>query len=423
MYLIYNLLLNAMGIILSPIAAVAFLIKPKLRAGFWQKIGFYKKSSSTSQCIWFHAVSVGEVNAIEGLVKKLKKFCPAERIVISTVTATGQAVAKMKLGNIADEIRYFPYEFCFSIKSAVSAINPKAVIVAETEIWPNFSHILKKKNIPLFIVNGRISPNSYKGYKRFGFFFKRILSNYTSILMQAEGDAKRIIDIGANPNIVKVMGNLKYDLDFLTDKNIQNEMKTSIAADDYKIIIAGSTHQREDEIALNVFKKLRQEFSDIKLIIAPRHPERNEHVMKLISASGERFSLRSAQGDLRRCEVLLLDTMGELSKMYAACTIAFIGGSFSGTGGHNPLEPAIYNVPTVSGPSVFNFKDIYRYMTEHGAASVVNSEHELYITLRELLSNPDRYKESSAACSKIFDTNKGAIDFVINNLINYKICS
>ena len=192
MYLFYNLFLAIALILLWPIVLIAFVVQPKFRAGFWEKIGFYSINLPKRQTIWLHAVSVGEVNAVESLVKKLKEEFPTKNIILSTVTRTGQEVANNKLKEYTDKIIYFPYDFYLSIILALKAIRPNLVIIAETEIWPNFSNELKKKKIPLMIVNGRISPNSYEGYKNFSFFFKRILKNYTSILMQTNCDKKRI---------------------------------------------------------------------------------------------------------------------------------------------------------------------------------------------------------------------------------------
>jgi len=398
----------------------AFLIKPKLRAGFWQKIGFrlprrgFATSLKNRESIWFHAVSVGEVNAVESLIKKAKTDFPEYNIVVTTVTKTGQQVATDKLKNIADIITYFPYDNKFSVDSAIDALNPKIVVIAETEIWPSFCHRVHKRNIPLILVNGRISPNSYKGYKKSRFFFERVLKNFTLILMQTNDDKERMIAIGANPENVEVMGNLKFDVANILDKEEIKELKRPMKANDQNVLIAGSTHKGEDEIIINVYKRLKVEIKDLKLIIAPRHPERNDQVLKLICATGFKIGLRSKNSHFKNTDIILLDTMGELSKLYSVAKVAFIGGSFSGTGGHNPLEAAIYGIPVLSGPDVFNFKDIYKFMTETQAATIVNDECELSVKIRELFKNKEKYSEASNACLSIFEKNKGALDFAIN---------
>jgi len=445
LYIIYNIALIILAIIFSPVILIAFLIKPKLRAGFWHKMGFYypvihgeayrqvikrstfefgylscsfalERRNLPKQSIWFHAVSVGEINAIEALIKKTKKKFPEYSIAITTTTKTGQEVAKKKLKNIADIITYFPYDFSFSVQSAIKALNPKIVVIAETEIWPCFCKQINKAKTPLILVNGRISPNSYKGYKKFRFLFEKILGNFSSILMQTETDRERIIDIGAKPEKVEIMGNLKFDLSTVLNKDEIKEFKKSLKIEDNKILIAGSTHKGEDEIIISVYKKLKTEFKDLKLIIAPRHPERNCQVLKLICATGFNIGLRSKNSNFKHSDIILIDTMGELSKLYSVADVAFIGGSFSGTGGHNPLEAAIYGIPVFSGPTVYNFKDIYGFMTKTPAAILVEDELELSVKIRELFKEKEKYLEASKACTSIFESNKGALDFAIERM-------
>lgn len=413
MYLFYNLFLAIALIILWPIVLIAFIVQPKFRAGFWTKIGFYSINLPKRQTIWLHAVSVGEVNAIEGLVKKLKQEFPTKNIILSTVTRTGQEVAKSKLQDYTDKIIYFPYDFYFSILLALKAIKPNLVIIAETEIWPNFANELRKNKIPLMIVNGRISPNSYKGYKKFSFFFKRILKNYTSILMQTNSDKERIIDIGANPAITEIMGNLKFNIANPLDNAEIKNLASSFKLNKERVLVAGSTHNGEDEIILNVYEQLKDEFADLKLIIAPRHPERYSQVLELIDQTGYSWGLRSKGDDFDKNDIIMLDTMGELSKIYAVCHFAFIGGSFSNTGGHNPLEATIYNKPTISGNIVFNFKDIYEILNNEKATIIVKNEKELYENAKKLLENIDIYNEISMACQNVFEQNSGALDYAI----------
>ncbi|HBG48790.1 MAG TPA: hypothetical protein DDW90_04680 [Cyanobacteria bacterium UBA9971] len=425
MYIFYNIAVILLSILLSPVILVAFLIKPKFRAGFWQKIGFrlprrgFASPRNDRKSIWFHTVSVGEVNAVESLVKKVKIEFPDYNIVITTVTKTGQQVAHNKFKNIADIITYFPYDNKFSVDAAIKALSPKIVVIAETEIWPVFCHEVNQKNIPLVLVNGRISPNSYKGYKKFKFFFEKVLKNFSLILMQTEDDKNRIVDIGAVCEKVEIMGNLKFDITNVLDHHEIKELKHSLKSRDYKVLIAGSTHKGEDELIINTYKRLKIEINDLKLIIAPRHPERNDQVLKLICATGFKIGLRSKNSHFKNTDIILLDTMGELSKLYSVAKVAFIGGSFSGTGGHNPLEAAIYGVPVISGADVFNFKDIYKFMIENQAAFIVNNENQLSIQIRELFKNKEKHSQVSEACLSIFEKNKGALDFAIDRLKNY----
>ena len=415
MFFIYNILLILFSIILSPIAAVAFVLKPKFSAGFWEKIGLHKKKPG-KKSIWLHAVSVGEINATEGLIKRIKKEFPDYNLVITTVTATGQDVANKKLAHTADIISYFPYDFAFSAKAAIKAFNPALVIIAETEIWPNFVNQAHKRKIPLMIVNGRISPGSFKNYKKLNFFFKNILKKFSLILTQTETDKERFVKIGAPPEIVEIMGNLKFDIKKILDKNSIKNLKNSLKIGNNKVLTAGSTHQGEDEIILRVYNRLKCEFKDLKLLIAPRHPERNKAVLSLIASSGYKYGLRSKGDNFDNADMILLDTMGELEQLYSVSYFAFIGGSFSGTGGHNPLESAIYGIPVLSGPIVFNFKDIYKFMTDSEAAKIVHNEQELYIQLKNYLIYNDNYKQASNACIEIFEKNKGAVDFAVEKI-------
>jgi len=420
MYLIYSLLILFFAVVFSPVILIAFILKPKFRAGFWQKIGFYSNLNGKNT-IWIHAVSVGEVNAVESFIKRLRLEYPDSNIVLTTVTRTGQNVAKNKLSKVVNSITYFPYDFNFSVNAALKAIDPKIVIIAETEIWPNFSHAVKKAGIPLILVNGRISPNSCKNYKKFRYLFKKFLSNYILLLMQTEEDRKRIIDIGADPDKTLVMGNLKFEnTSLLTFDEIEN-LKNSFKKENRKILIAGSTHNGEDELILNTYKKLKQHFSDLKLIVAPRHPERNDQELKLIKDTGFSYGLRSKKNNFDEADIIMLDTMGELGKLYSVCDLAFIGGSFSNTGGHNPLEPAVYGVPVISGPTVFNFKDIYNYMLVLNGAVIVKNESELYEIIYDLLNNTYKYQDMSEACINIFEANKGSLDYSISKIKEYLI--
>jgi len=415
----YNILLTILAIVLSPIAAVAFILQPKFRAGFWEKIGIYGQDKLQKKSIWVHAVSVGEINATEGLIKEIKKNFPEYSLVVTTVTATGQEVANKKLANTADVISFFPYDFSFSTEAAIKSFNPALIIIAETEIWPGFVNQAYKKDIPLMLVNGRISPGSFKGYSKFRFFFKKVLEKFSLILMQSETDRDRIIKIGAPREITEVMGNLKFDITHKLDEKAINKLKNSLKIGEKRILTAGSTHQGEDEIVLEVYKLLKQDFPDLKLLLAPRHPERNENVLNMIKSCGYKYGLRSQKHRFDEADIILLDTMGELGQLYSASYITFIGGSFSGTGGHNPLESAIYGIPVLSGPTVYNFKDIYKFMTTSGAAKIVQDRNELYVQLKNYLNNVDNYNQAGKACLEIFEKNRGALDFAIQKIKDY----
>lgn len=416
MIFLYGLILPILAIKLSLFILLAFIIQPKFRAGFWQKIGFYHKNNSNKKTILVHAVSVGEVNAVENLVKRIRKEYPDNYIVLSTTTKTGQEVANNKLSNFTDEIIYFPYDFFFSVISCLKSIKPDKIIIAETEIWPMFAYISNLMNIPLVLINGRISPTSYSGYRHLKFFFKDVLSWFDKILMQTQGDKERMINIGAPIEKTEVMGNLKFDIEKnLSDEEIQ-KLKNEIELNNNRLFVVASTHKGEDEIALNVFRHIKEKNEDAKLLIAPRHPQRYEQVEDLIKKTSFSYSKRSLNGTFAQNDIIMLDTMGELSKFFALGYLAFIGGSFSNTGGHNPLEANIWDVPVISGPTVFNFKDIYKLLTREGAAIIVKTEEEFISNAKEFYSDESYHNKVSSICRSIFNNSRGALDYVINYL-------
>lgn len=452
--MIYHLLYRILSqiifiIIIFPTWLVVGLFKPDLLVGLKEKLGFYGEAkmrrceeakqtqetsspgfyASTPSRLLFYGVSVGEVIAMENLLKKTRETFQNINIILLTGTKTGQEIAHKKLGETCDFISYFPFDFPFCINNFIKKLKPAAVFIAETELWPNFAYTLNKKNIPLFIINARISDRTYKSYKRLSFIFSHILKKYTAIYPQSEQDKQKLISIGANPQTTIVMGNLKFDIKTPDVSSLNFEKNPQ-----HKVLIAGSTHSGEDEIILDTFCELKNEIPNLKLIIAPRHPERNENVFELIKATGFNCSKRSEnlltphpspppqggrgfqKANFKQNDIILLDTMGELGKFYSVCDVAFIGGSFNKTGGHNPLEATIFNKPVVSGPSIHNFKDIYAILTSTDAAKIVKNPEELKNSLKKLLTDEEFYQKASKDCGTVFEQNKGALDFVLKVL-------
>lgn len=424
--MIYGILSTIAFIIILPFWLVAGIFKPKLVTGFKAKLGFYgnvkykeqkAKSSETSVSrfpftVCFYGVSVGEVIAMENLIKKTRETFENINIIVLTGTKTGQEISHKKLDETADFISYFPFDFPFCVNNMLDKLKPDAIFVMETELWPNFANITNKRKIPFYIINARISDRTYKSYKKLSFIFGSILKKYTGIYPQSKQDCDKLISIGANPKTTEIMGNLKFDI----KAPRVNELNFSKNAQD-KIILAGSTHSGEDEIILETFCELKKEGvnDNLKLIIAPRHPERNEKVFELIKNTGFNCSKRSEKADFLENEIVLLDTMGELGKFYSICDVAFIGGSFNKTGGHNPLEATIFDKPVFSGPSIHNFKDIYAILTTEHAAKV-GSKEEMKEYFNKLLTDEKYYQEISKNCENVFEQNKGALGFVIDVL-------
>lgn len=409
MFLLYRILSTILFIISLPIYAAIRLCHGKELSGWKEKLGNYNPPDLGNKVIMYHGVSVGEVIALENLIKKTKETFPGYKIVVTTGTKTGQEIAKKKFEKIADFVTYFPFDITICVKTFLDKINPSVVLIAETELWPTFAYYCKKRGIPLFVINGRISDSTFKLYRMMKPFFRGLFTNYTGIFTQSELDREKFIKIGAPENKTEVMKNLKFDVkrvDADFDMNQKN----------FRVIIAGSTHKGEDEIILDTFKKLKTEFPDIKLLLAPRHPTRVNNVKELTEKTGLTYGLRSLNDKFDTKDIIILDTLGELSKIYQICHFAFIGGSFNKTGGHNPLEAVVYNKPVISGPSIHNFRDIYWILSRSKAGKVVKNPQELFLQMQKLLSDNDFYTESRNDCKNVFESQQGALEFVIEKL-------
>lgn len=415
-YLPYNIVIITLCIVLSPIILLMLVIVPKFRAGFFQKLGFYGKDNRLENSIVFHAVSLGETNAVAPVVKAFKQRFPDKKIVFTNTTATGNAAALKALTGTADKIVFFPFDFFFSVNSFFDTFNPEKVIIAETEIWPGFVAAAKKRGIKVYIANGRISPHSYNNYKKFKFFFKNVFENYEEIIMQTDGDRQRIIDSGAPEDKTFTGGNIKFDIKPNLSEEKINELRKRFNVEGERIFIAASTHEGEDEIVIKCFKALKEKVPNLKLLLAPRHPERFEKVFELLVSSGLNPGKVSDKADFKSFDVILGDTTGELPGYFSFCEIAFIGGSFSNTGGHNPLEANIWDKPALSGPTVFNFKDVYKILQNFGAAKAVNTPEELTSECLKLLTNKDCYEKACNAAKKVFEQNSGATNYLLEKI-------
>ena len=406
---LYGLVTTLLFIILLPFYYIVRVINGKFLYGWREKLGFFKSPHLGDKVIMYHGVSVGEVIALENLIKKTKEEFPDYKIVVTTGTKTGQEIALKKFSNIADFITYFPFDIPFCVHSFLTKIKPTVVLIAETELWPVFSFFCKAKGIYLYTINGRMSDSTFKLYRIFKHFFKMVLSKYTKILTQSEIDKNKLITIGAPQDKTSVMKNLKFDVK-------KSQETVDIGQNGYRVIIAGSTHKGEDEIILKIFKDKLSKYSDIKLLLVPRHTTRIPKITPIIDSLGLKYGLRSMEDSFKDYDVIILDTMGELSKMYSICNFAFIGGSFNQTGGHNPLEATVYSKPTITGPNIHNFRDIYWLLTRSNASKIVKNPKELSDYIELLLSNNDFYEKACKDCETIFNEQQGALDIVIKEL-------
>ena len=408
----FQLLSDLMFVLIKPIAVQVLKKGNYPQDAIERKCAIIPENGFTIEddVIMVHGVSVGETNALENLVKTIRKEFPTSKIVYTTGTWTGQELAKKKLGEYTDLITYFPADFPCVLKKFFNKINPKRVLIAETEIWPNFAIECKKRGVKLYTINGRISDSTFKTYNMFRFVFKPFLNLYTGIFTQSTDDNNKFLQLGANPETTKRMNNLKFDV---TKPELNFEFDKAGA----RVFLAGSTHQGEDEIALSTFKNLKKNHSDLKMIIAPRHLTRVEEVKSLVEKYEFTYAQRSnGVSSLNGIDVLILDTLGELGKMYNFADLSFIGGSFNKTGGHNPLESIVFNKPVISGPSIHNFKDIYTIIRKAEAGFVVKDTNEFFEIANKMFTDSEFYTKTVNAGAKVFEEQQGALEFVINVL-------
>ncbi|MBZ5530448.1 MAG: 3-deoxy-D-manno-octulosonic acid transferase [Acidobacteriia bacterium] len=373
MYTLYSLLLAVVAALSLPWWALQMLRLGKYRAGFAERIGrvpsrIAQQARQPRGPIWIHAVSVGEVLAVGPLVSQLRQASPDRQVFVSTTTATGQRLARQRFGD--DHVFFMPLDFGFSLRPYFRALGPSLLVLAETEFWPNLLHLARRRAIPVAIVNARISDRSFPRYRRFRWFFSRVLANVDLFLTQTADDARRLKEIGAPAERVQVSGNLKFDIPPSAEVPLIKDLRRAISQDapahDSPVIVCGSTTEGEEEILLAAFRTVLGQFPGCVLVLAPRHPERFDKVAQLVSASaisGIKMVRRSTWTPgvpLRGC-VFLLDSLGELASVYAIASVAFVGGSLlPGVGGHNILEPAQHGVAVVTGPNTENFREIVR---------------------------------------------------------------
>jgi len=347
------------------------------------------------------------------LIQEIKKSYPSQKIVLSTVTGTGNYTATINARE-ADAVLYFPFDYPFIVKRVVKKIKPKLFITLETEIWPNLLRELKRNNIPSMVISGRISNHSYYKYKWSRFFFSKVLNNIDAFCMQTEVDSRRIIDIGAKADRVTTIGNIKFDqcVPITSPEEKVNLCNTLNIKEDKRIFIAGSTHKGEEDIVLDIFKSLKKNYPDLILMLAPRHPERFNEVANLLS----RHKLPSVKKTeiTKGCkenhyDVILLDTIGELSKLYSIGTIIFVGGSLVSNGGHNVLEPVAYKKAVIFGPHMENFSEISRSLSESGGGLQVHNQEEFLLKAIMLLQNDTVREKLGKQAFKVIANNQGAI--------------
>ena len=380
--------------------------------GYWsrwkERFGFYDARNPANNLIWFHCVSVGEAEAAFPLIKLMQTQHPGLRFLVTTITPPGSARVRAVLGNQVEHV-YLPYDLPFILRRFFGYFQPKIAVFMEKEIWPNLFEMCSRREIPLFVINARLSEYSAPAYKKIPGLIKPAFRCVSRIATQTEEDKMRFVEIGAMPEQITVLGNTKFDV--AIDEHViaaGRELKQQEFAGRFVWILA-STHQGEEALLLPVFQQLKKHIPEMLLMIAPRHPERFRQVKNLCEEYGLAVVMRSEGSSISAStDVYVADSMGELKMLYAAADVAFVGGSMVPVGGHNVLEPALVGVPVLFGPEMFNFKEIAeRILAEQAALQCEDSESVVKAVLR-IKEDADFRNKMTAKAKAFVLRNQGA---------------
>ena len=421
MYFLYSLLLTLGVVALLPRFLIDAFRHGKYVHGWRERLGKIPAIRAEGRpVIWLHCVSVGEAQAARPLAHAILDKFPTHALIVSTTTLTGQRIARDAFKDEAEAVIYFPFDWAWTARRALGAVNPAIVLIMETELWPNFLRECEKRQVPVAIVNGRLSERSFRRYRLIRRFVKRIVNGLRLALMQTEQDAERMRALGLAPARVVVSGNVKFDASSETSAHeLTGELRERFSfRDERPLIIAASTHSPEERIIIEAFKQLRSlpSYAQARLLIAPRHPERFAEVAQLLESSGLVWTRRSEAPSKRDslCDALLLDSIGELRSVYPLAHVVFVGGSLAPTGGHNILEPAAVGACAITGAHTFNFTAIVNAFLEADALvqlpplSDKDAPAALSNVFAELLSNDERRRAIGEHARSVLERNRGA---------------
>ncbi|MBV8881448.1 MAG: 3-deoxy-D-manno-octulosonic acid transferase [Planctomycetaceae bacterium] len=393
------------GVLASPL----LLFKVATDARFRHRLGerFGGGPAGQGKTLWIHCASVGEVNLAKPLVARLKKTRPELRIHISVNTMSGRENATKAFPDAS--VGYFPLDFGGSVKRALRRLRPVGVVLIELEVWPNFVRRCAREGVPVAVVNGRMSERSFGRYRSWGWFFRPVFRRLAAVGVQNDAYAARLKEMGAEP---VVTGNLKYDAALGFDPEAEEQAwRAQLGLGDAPVLVGGSTHDPEERILCETYKKLQKAVPGVRMLLAPRHLERVPEVQKAIEAADLKCYKRTQLSPGGSADgVILLDSVGELSRVYSAATAVFIGGTFCARGGQNMLEPAALGKPVVSGPSLSNFEEIAGTLVEAGGMRVIDNPVDLAGSLAELLKDPARARQIGARSLEAVKAGRGAID-------------
>ncbi|HZP04435.1 MAG TPA: 3-deoxy-D-manno-octulosonic acid transferase [Terracidiphilus sp.] len=415
----YNLALLAALVASAPWWLWRMMTTHKYREGLKERLGEIPavlakmRAHSDEPVIWLHAVSVGEVLAVSRLVSELDWAFAGYRLLVSTTTYTGQALARERFG--VNRVFYCPLDLPWAVHAYLRVLRPRMLILAETEFWPNLLSGCFRRRIPVAVVNARISDRSWPRYQMLKRLWKPLLGRLSAVLAQSETDAQRLLELGCAPERVSVAGNLKFDVRVVEETDVTKLLK--LLAADRPLLVAGSTIEGEEAVLLEIWPQLRAADPRLAMVLAPRHPERFSAVAALLNRSGVPWVRRSdwpikpvyALEPLKDGEIVLLDSIGELASVYSMATVAFVGGSLAPAGGHNPLEPAQFGVPIVMGPHYANFRAVTEDLRAHDAIRIAPRD-QLATTLIHLIQNRNEAGGVGLRAKEVFNRQAGATE-------------
>ena len=421
-FIIYNALITLAFLIALPVLPMLLLGGERFRAGIGQRLGLYPRHRAipftSLRPLWIHAASVGEVRSVRDFSEQLKRRFPGRAIILSTLTQTGNLTARQNPA--IDRVIFLPLDLWWTVRRALAVFDPAVVIFIETEIWPNFLHQAHRKGLPTILLSGRVSEKAFNHYCRLAWFFKGVFSLLRACGMQSEIDRQRIIRLGAAPNRVSITGSLKRAA-LMNDGVAKGCNISEHRPPGSWIWVVGSSHRGEEDIVCAAFKILKQQFPRLRMILAPRHPQRFAEVEKLLLDSGVSFQKKTSLGNRREFEqeVLFLDTIGDLERFYADADLAFVGGSLVDAGGHNLLEPARLGKPVLFGPYTSTVKSVARELKQNGGGFEVRNAEDLEREITSLLTNPEKRRLAGEKAYEVAAGDNAVIDHSLNIVATY----
>ena len=426
---LYNILFLLGFVLASPYYFWRMWRRGNWKAGFSQRFAEYdtklKQALTNRQTLWMHAVSVGEVGLCTHLIKAIEPRLPNAKVVVSTTTTTGMGELKKRLPTTISKI-YYPIDRRSYVARAQAVVHPSAIVLVEAEIWPNFIWRAQSQRTPLFLVNARISDRSYRGYKRFGFLFRPLFAAFDGVGAQTEDDAKRLREIGCRPDVVQVVGSMKFDAAQASEQrklDVRALLTQAGAKPGAPILVCGSTHDGEEKILGEILLRLRERIPDLFLVLVPRHFERTKEVERDLRSCGVRYVLRTdlydgTKGAASGNHCLVVNTTGELRFFYDHATVVFIGKSLTAMGGQNPIEPCALGKATVFGPNMQNFADVVSLFLAQKAVVQVPDAGGLESALLQLLNDPAQRDQLGRSAQAVVQQNLGAIERTVDMIVN-----